>query len=277
MFPFEKVPDYLFWTTWTFWLALGLAIVCIFLSMLRRVFGLLNFHELITAEIYIKDNVGNLNHVMPRIDRRPFQGKIKLPIDHDGEKRCLHIIPAGEEEVIIEEDVAISERTGKPKEKRSKKAYLVKDEEELNRAHYSYLFKKAELKNDQEKLGICIKAQNRRPQKRFVKFKITLEQTKTHSNWLCLSKWFHYSQDRRSRVEKFGISFIALATLAMICEIVFDKKWPNMFFVTPLVYVLYKSIQSSPQKLSNYFNQFARIFMALFKFFISAKKGSAST
>ena len=243
MFPFEKVPDYLFWTTWTFWLALGLAIVCIFLSMLRRVCGLLNFHELFTAEIYTKDNNGNSAEVMPKIDRRPFQGKIELPIDHDDEKRCLHLIPAGEEEVTIEEDVAISERTGRPKEKRSKKAYLVKGEEELDREHYSYLFKKTELKNDQEKLGICIKAQNRRPHKRFVKFKITFEQTKTHGNWLCLSKWFHYSQNRRSRVEKLGISFIALATIAMACEFFFNRKWSTIVFVIPLHYCPVKIVK----------------------------------
>jgi hypothetical protein len=277
MFPFEKVPNYIFWTTWAIWLALGLGTVCIFLSMLRRVFGFLNFHELLTAEVYTKDNNDNLTEVMPKIDRRPFQGKIELPIDHDDEKRCLHLIPAGEEEVVIEEDVAISERTGRPKAKWSKKAYLVKGEEEVNREHYSYLFKKAELKNEHEKLGICIKAQNRKPHKRFVKFKITFEQTKTHGNWLCLSKWFHYSQYRRSRVENLGISFIALAAIAMTCEIVFDRKWSNIVFVIALVYVLVKSVKSSSQKLSDYLNQFATIFLGLFKFIISTRKVPAST
>lgn len=280
MITVEKVLDYFFWTPWTIWLALGFGIICIFLSMLRRVYGRLNFHELITAEIYIKDDIGNLNNVMTKIDRRPFQGKIKLPIYHDGEKRCLHIIPAGEEEVFIEEDVAISERTGRPKEKWSKKAYLVKGEEEVNREHYSYLFNKAELKNEQEKLGICIKAQNRKPHKRFVKFKITFEQTKTHvsiGNWLCRSKWFNYSIDQRSRVENLGICFIALAAIAMTFEIFFDHKWSNIVFVIALVYVLVKLVKSSSQKLSDYLNQFARIFVGVFKFIMSTRKVPAPT
>jgi hypothetical protein len=273
MITVEKVLDYLCWTPWTIWLALGFGTICIFLSMLRRVYGRLNFHELITAEIYIKDDVGNLCSIMPRIDRRPFQGKIKLPIYHDGEKRCLHIIPAGEEEVVIEEDVAISERTGRPKEKWSKKAYLVKDEEEVNREYYSYLFNKAELKNEQEKLGICIKAQNRKPHKRFVKFKITFEQTKTHvsiGKWLCRSKWFHYSL-QRSRVENLGICFIALAAIAMAFEIFFDHKWSNIVFVIPLVYVLFKSVRSPSQELSDYLKQFEKIILALVKFFTLKK------
>lgn len=279
MFSVEKIPDCLFWTAWTLELTLGLSIVCIFLSGLRRVFGLLNFHELFTAEVYTKDNNGNLIEVMPRIDHRLFQGKMKLQINHDNEKRCLHLIPAGEEEVVIEEDVAISKRTGRSKTKWSKKAYLVKGEEEVNREHYPYLFKKADLKNEHEKLGICIKALNRRPHKRFLKFKMTFEQTKTHGNWLCFSNWLHYSQGQWSRIEKWGIFFNILATITMSCEIIFDRKSPNIFLVILilLVYVFFILAKSSYQKLSDYLNQFARIFFWVFKAFISTRKVPAPT